>query len=311
MTDFTRLLPGAVNNAGDNLALFLKLAAGEVLTAFKNKTMFEQYHRVRNITAGKSVSFPATGRLSARYVTPGVTQVGQAMNHNEVTIGVDGELLADAFVASIDEAFAHWDVRAPITEAMGDALAQQFDQNVARNIIRAARGSNVVTGESGGTSITAATVHTDAAVLAASIYSAAQALDEKFVEDGNRRLALRPAQYYLAVQKNDLINKDWDGRGSYADGTIQSIAGITILKSNNVPGTDDSANSNIPAAYRLNYSTVRGVIWTPDAAGTVKLMDLKTEAEYQIRERGHYMVAAYAMGHGPIRPQCAVELKNA
>lgn len=310
MTDFTRVLPGAQNNTGDNLALFLKLAAGEVLTAYKNKTIFESMHRVRNISAGKSVAFPATGRLSARYVTPGVTQVGQSMNHNEVVIGVDGELLADAFVASIDEAYAHWDVRAPITEAMGDALAQQFDQNVARNIVLSARGSNVVTGESGGSNVQAATVGTDAAVLAAAIYSSAQVLDEKFVEDGNRYCALKPAQYYLAVQKNDLINKDWDGRGSYADGKIQSIAGITIIKSNNVASANDKTNTNLPVAYRADYSVTKGVIWTPDAVGTVKLLALKTEAEYQIRERGYYMVASYAMGHAPLRPQCAVELRS-
>jgi hypothetical protein len=310
MTDFTRVLPGAVNNAGDNLALFLKLFGGEVLNSFTDKTLFDKMHRVREISAGKSAAFPATGKLAARYVTPGVTNTGQALNHNEVVITVDGELLADAFIASIDEAMAHWDVRAPIAEQMGDALAQAFDKNVARNIVLAARATNVVTGLPGGTVITAATVHTDAAVLAASIYTAAQNLDEKFVSE-DRHLALKPAQYYLAVQKNDLINKDWDGKGSYADGKIQSVAGVTIHKTNNVPSVDDSANLDIPAAYRANFATTKGVIWTPEAVGTVRLLSLKSEAEYQIRERGHYMVSSYAMGHGILRPPCAVELKSA
>lgn len=310
MTDFTRILPGAVNNAGDNLALFLKMMDGEVLTVFKNKTMFDTLQRVRAIPSGKSAGFNATGRLSARYVVPGVTQTGQTMNHNEIIINVDGELLADAFVASIDEAMAHWDVRAPITDAMGDALAQAYDQNVARNIVRAARATNVVTGEAGGTSITAATVHTDATVLAASLYGAAQALDEKNIGSENRVAAFKPAQYYLAVQKNDLINKDWDGRGSFADGTIQSIAGIKLMKTNNLPQANDTANTNIPATYRADYSAVKGIVWTPEAVGTVKLLDLKSEAEYQIRQRGYYMVSSYAMGHGVLRPPCAVEFKN-
>jgi hypothetical protein len=311
MTDFTRVLPGAVNNAGDNLALFLKLMGGEVLTAFKNKTAFEDKQRVRSITAGKSAAFPATGRLTARYVTPGVTNVGQSMNHNEVVIGIDGELLADAFVASIDEAFAHWDIRAPISDAMGDALAQAYDLNVARNIVRAARSANVVTGLSGGTSVVAATAGTDATVLAASIFSASQGMDEKFVGTANRWCALKPAQYNLAVQKTDLINKDFDGKGSFADGTIQSVAGVMLMKSNNVPTANDTANVNIPTAYRLDYSTVKAVVWTPDAVGTVKLLDLKSEAEYQIRERGWYMVSSYACGHGPLRVEAAAEIKSA
>lgn len=310
MTDFTRILPGAENNAGDTLALFLKLAAGEVLTAFKNKTVFESMQRVRAISAGKSAAFPATGRLAARYVTPGVTNTGQSMNHAEVVIGVDGELLADAFVASIDEAYAHWDVRAPITEALGDALAQEYDKNIARNIVRSARSSNVVTGLSGGSTITNAAIHTDATVLAAALFTAAQNWDEKYIVDMNRVCALKPAQFYLAAQKTDLINADWGGSGNYADGTINSIAGIKLMKSNNIPQADDTANTDIPSDYRLDYSNVKGIVWTPDAVGTVKLLDVKTEAEYMIRERGHYMVASYACGHGPLRPECAQELTN-
>lgn len=310
MTDFTRVLPGAVNNAGSDVALFMKLFSGEVLNAFNDKTIFDKLTRVRQISAGKSAAFPATGKLNARYVTPGVTQAGQSMNVNEVVIGVDGELLADAFVASIDEAMAHWDVRAPIADQMGDALAQAYDLNIARNIVLSARASNVVTGLSGGAAITAATVHTDAAVLAASLYTAAQTFDEKFVPN-DRYVALKPAQYYLAVQKNDLINKDWDGKGSYADGKIQSVAGITIMKTNNVPQANDSANTAIPTAYRANFSTTKGIVWTPEAVGTVRLMGLKTEQEYAIRERGTYLVSSYAVGHGPLRPQCAIELKSA
>jgi hypothetical protein len=45
-----------------------------------------------------------------------------------------------------------------------------------------------------------------------------------------------------------------------------------------------------------------------DAVGTVKLMDLAMEAEYQTRFQGTLMVARYAVGHGILRPECAVEI---
>ena len=83
------------------------------------------------------------------------------------------------------------------------------------------------------------------------------------------------------------------------------------MKSMNVPQANDSANTSLPAAYRANYNTTRGIIWTPEAVGTVKLLELKSEAEYQIRQRGWYMVSSYAMGHGPLRREAAVELRNA
>jgi hypothetical protein len=311
MTDFTRVQVGAVNSAGAADALFLKVFAGEVLTAFQNATVFDSKQRVRKIASGKSASFPATGRLSARYMVPGVTQAGQAMNHNETVITIDDLLISDAFVANIEEAKAHWDVRSPISDQMGDALAQVYDQNVARCGVLAARASNVVTGLPGGSVIAAgATVSTDATVLAGTFWTAAQTLDEKFIPSKDRYVALRPAQFYLAAKTNTLINKDWDGRGSYADGTIQSIAGLTIVKTNNLPSVDDSANAALMAKYRANFSATFGLVWVPDAMGTVKLLDLAVEKDYQIREQGTYMIAKYAVGHDKLRPECAIEITN-
>jgi hypothetical protein len=308
MADFTRVQFGAVNSAGAADALFLKKFGGEVLAAFTNATVFDTRQRVRTIDSGKSAAFPATGTLTAAYHTPGTQIVGTAMNHNERVITIDDLLLANAFVSNVEEAKAHWDVRGPISEQLGDALAQQYDKNVAQVGVLAARASATVSGGNGGTVISAgATVTTDASVLAAAIFTGAQTLDEKFVRSKERYVALKPALYYLAAQKTTLIDKDWDGRGSYADGTIQSIAGITIVKSNNVPSTN--VNSG-PSAYQGNFTATKGLIWVPDAMGTVKLLSLAMEAAYQIMWQGTPMVAKYAVGHGILRPECAIEIVN-
>ena len=47
---------------------------------------------------------------------------------------------------------------------------------------------------------------------------------------------------------------------------------------------------------------------TKEAIGTVKLLDLATESEYQIQRQGTLFVAKYAMGHGVLRPECAVKV---
>ena len=44
---------GAQNQTGDVRALFLKLFAGEVLTAFEEKNIAMGLHRVRTISNGK------------------------------------------------------------------------------------------------------------------------------------------------------------------------------------------------------------------------------------------------------------------
>jgi len=55
----------------------------------------------------------------------------------------------------------------------------------------------------------------------------------------------------------------------------------------------------------------KGLVFTKDAAATVKLLDLGVESEYQVSRQGTLMVARYAMGHSSLRPECAVKLTNA
>ena len=45
--------------------------------------------------------------------------------------------------------------------------------------------------------------------------------------------------------------------------------------------------------------------------GTVKLMDLAVESEYDIERQGTLMVAKYAAGHGVLRPEAAVQIQTA
>ena len=72
-TDYSAIHRSGVSNAtGDARALFLKLYAGEVLTAFQSKNIMMPLHRVRTISKGKSAQFPMTGKYrDAAYHTPG------------------------------------------------------------------------------------------------------------------------------------------------------------------------------------------------------------------------------------------------
>ena len=70
-TDQTVSRIGQQNATGDVRSLFLKLYAGEVLTAFEERNIFMPLHRTRTISNGKSAQFPMTGTASAKYHNPG------------------------------------------------------------------------------------------------------------------------------------------------------------------------------------------------------------------------------------------------
>ena len=247
----------------------------------------------------------------AEYHTPGAEILGAAINHAERVISIDSLLISHVFMASIDEAMNHYDVRGPYSRQLGAALARAFDKNIAQVGLLAARSAATVTGLSGGTVITDADALTNADSLIASIFDAAQALDEKDVPDTERSVFLKPDQYYLLVNSSSkLISVEYNpgGNGSISSGRVFRVAGMDIVKTNNLPQTDVTTG---PAAYQGNFTTVAALVMNRSAVGTVKLLDLALESEYDIRRQGTLMVAKYAMGHGIVRPESAVEIKTA
>jgi hypothetical protein len=315
MANATVLSIGQVNGAGADDALFLKVFGGEVMTAFEESNVVMDKHTVRQITSGKSAQFPATWKVSAGYHTPGTEIVGQTSNLNERVINIDDVLLASVFIANIDEAKSHYETRSEYAKQCGFALSNQWDKNVLQTGVLAARASATVTGGFGGSQLTSLTTlyRTSATDLAAGIYAAVQAMDEKDIPEGDTKYTfVRPAQYYLLAQSTALINRDWGGMGAYAEGTILKIGGSPIVKTNHLPITDLTASqvAAMKNTYNADFSKTAALVMTKSAVGTVKLMDLATEMGYDMRRQGTLMIAKYAIGHGILRPECSVELKT-
>lgn len=293
-------------------ALFMKQFAGEVITAFNEMNIFEPLHMTRTISQGKSASFAHTGKASARYHTSGTPVLGSnKIKSNETVIKIDDKLIADVFIDELEEAKNHYDVRSEYSKQIGAALAREYDQKLGRVIALAARSANKIDDLPGGTRLTNANAKTDGAALSGMLFDAAQTLDEKDAWEGERYAAFKPAQYYLLVRNKDNLNRDWDGRGSYAEAKVPQIAGIDILKSNNLPTANVAAVAGENNTYSGDFTTTAGLVWQKSAVGTVKLMDLalqKSGADFEIMYQGTLMLAKYAMGHGVLRPECAIEL---
>lgn len=310
MNDYTVSRLGQVNGAGDTDAMFLKVFPGEVMGAFRENNVMMPLHVTRTITSGKSATFPATGKTDAKYHVPGTSLLGnQTINHAERVINIDSLLVADTFVAQIDEAMNHYDVRGEYAAQLGEALAKKADIQLLQTAILAARSSATVTGLSGGSAVTHANAKTDGEQLASLIFDAAQAFDEKDVSENDRHVALKPAQFYLAVQSTKLMNKDWGGQGSFANANLPVVAGMSVVKTNNLPTTNiATAVAGTENTYHGDFSKTAAVCWDRRAIGTVQLIGLKMEKEYKIELQGTLMVAKNALGHGILRPECAVEI---
>ena len=358
--DVSRL--GQINATGDANAMFLKVFSGEVLQTFEEANLMMPLHTVRTINSGKTAQFPVMGTASAKYHTAGESIMGSFVDadsdavgdagegkylsrikHAERTISIDGTLVSSAFIADIDEAKNHYDVRAAYTTQIGRELAYHSDKALIRTVIAGARADKDRFGGTNaaflGAAIDATTFEGDsptdtytAKELVNAIVQVAQKMDEKHVPAEGRYVIFNPAEYYKLVGSgNDAINTDFGGMGSIATGEVAQVAGVRILKSNHIPSGTDAGTSifkdtqiqndvyddhdgtgSVGVGYSAAaaYNTV-GIAFQTEGVGTVKLLDLGLESEYQLDRLGTLMVAKYAMGHGILREECCYEIKTA
>jgi len=333
------------NKSGQNgkRDLFLKQFSGEVLTAFQEKNIAMPLHRVRTISNGKSAQFPSIGTTSAAYHSAGEVIYGGSVPAKEITVTVDDLLVSSAFIPKIDEAMNHYDVRSIYSSELGNALANAADKNIFSTIYRASLGATDsgdietqwanadfaglsdtnsgvggVDGEAGridmnDTDDEGSTAPT-APQIVDGIINSLMMFDKHDV--GGEKSVVLDAQTYYTLMGGDsrAINRDFGGTGGIVSGTVPSIGGAKIYMSNNLP---DAAQGTTPSGesgratdiYRgVSGSGLKGMVFTKDAAATVKLLDLGVESEYQIDRQGTLMVAKYAMGHNVLRHKSAIAL---
>jgi len=255
-------------SAGQGRALFLKLYAGEVLTAFQSKNIMMPLHRVRTISKGKSASFPMTGKYrDASYHTPGAEIVPTAAKQGERIISIDDLLVNAQFIPNIDDAMSHYDIRSIYTQEAGFGLGKVADQNILRLAIKGALcessamaaltagapmiqeysafadedfTQNVVIGATAGTGSDIAASR-DPKAIAQAMMDAKRILMNADVP-GEPFVVLNNDTYFDMFKVsgtsnlNDLaiFNRDLGGSGSVATGQVPTILGMPVYVTNHL-----------------------------------------------------------------------------
>lgn len=308
-----------------NHSLALDLMGGEVLAAFDESTVMDGRHTIKTVTEGRSWRFPKTWKATSEYHTAGQEMLGNNIETGEVTVTIDGLQVAHTAIYDFDAMLAHFDVRSEFSRQLGIALSNAYDKNVIRANILAARTAGVGPFPGG-------TVISDAALVATgaidgkawidAIIKANEALFEKEVPEDRPRYMLVNKKVFNAIK----FAKDTTGNylairnefgpiqagGIAGRGESLSIDGVEIYAgaAARLPfGTNDTADTAVHAKYRADYTKTTALLWTPDATATVKLQSLAMETERDVRRQEDFLVAKLAVGHGTLRPECAVEFK--
>ena len=323
MANATPVRLGANMQGVDKRELFLKVFTGEVMGTYANACVMKDKVRNRTISAGKSASFAAIGKTKAAYHTPGAEITGDQINIGEKVITVDDLLLASTFIPKIDEAMNHFEVRGEFSKQMGIALAQAFDRNLLSLGVKAARNTTDIglgTADQGNaTSYKLGTVSPTLQQKIDGFYAVAQKMDENNVPEDGRYCFVSPATYWQFVTSDKLINRDFNAGGTngvYSEGTIFKVAGLNLIKTNNLCLDHTSAPNLVIAPeysskYTVNALDTVALIIHESALANVSLMGLSTEMEWDIRRQGTLMIAKMANGAGVVRPDGIFEVRAA
>lgn len=311
-----------VADTSDNTGLFLKIFGGEVFAAFSEAVVTLDKHFVREIQSGKSAQFPKTWKVSAGYHTAGQEMLGQDTDETERVISIDGLLVSHVGIYDLDEAMSHFEIRSRYTQELGRALARVLDTNVMRTVVKTARDVSPFSTTSpfpAGTVITSADL---TGTLAATAVGAQwwEALRQMRIDagtanipDGDRLYVAVPHATFdsiLYAQVGDtaanpflFANRDlsFGGQGGVGvTGAIESD-GIVVMRSNLIPQANDSANGDVKAKYRADFTATLGVGWHGDGVGTTRLIGMGLEQTRDTRRQEDFIVAKMAVGHGAVR----------
>jgi hypothetical protein len=330
--------PGADDLGADKQALFYKLWAGEVLTAFHRENKLMGLTRSKTISSGKSAAFPITGVASTAYHVAGESVYGtddaQTSTYlsniagKEIEIFVDDPVVSGVFVPEIDRLMNYFDERSVYTAEVGSALAEQMDNNILSTLLAAAYKDPADVNPTGVTDMPVAdkraTIATETGDLIANrIFTIAELFDEYNIPKMGRVCVLKPSAYHKLASVQDLVNKDFtSGPGDTTKREIMSVAGFSIVMSNSFASTDETSGGTVTtqtgvrndpwgsegAGYLMDWRKQLGVCFVPDAMATVRLKEIGVDAEHSVERRGDLVLSDYIAGHGTLRPDCAAQI---
>lgn len=304
--------PGQDKLTGAVDATFQDIFSAEVMTAFESEITFFPRVRSQAFRDGKGEYFPVIGRNKAAFHPVGDEFKGSRIAATRIRITLDDIMGAGVWLSFLDEIKSHIDVRSYYVKANSNALSTICDQHIAATLIKAARSTENLAGMGGGTQLKDNGYATNADKLADALIKIGQTFNENDVPCADRYMAVRPAQLALLHANNTLHNRDYGGTVTIKDNAKEyELRGMTVFMSNNIPSTNITVSENWTEKYAGDYSKTIAIAWHKDAVGSLSAVDATSETEFTVTRQATFFYSKYIMGHGVLRPECAVELSKA
>jgi len=283
----------------------------DVMQAFERKTRFKDLVRVDQLSGGASSgSFIVEGKED---ITNGALAAYTAGNQvsvsngtvDEINVPLDRPQYESRRIDKWDEAVARYDVSGMNVRQLGTRLANAVDRKIGAAIEASSLATGLVSNGNGTVVVNTAlpgglTAPTTPDALGKeiieSVYAAVAAMKANDVDD-EIYVAMSPTNFQYLPQSLTIVDRDYtDANGGLDIGEVKMVGGATVFTTNNMPTT----------------AGLIALAFTDEAAGLVNLWDVQVDINPQPEFLNAKLINAYfSNGVKPLRPACAVSIKNA
>lgn len=301
--------PGQKLRAGDDRALFARMAARDVITAYDETYAFANEVTDHTIETGRSKVIPIIGRTNnAQDHIPGEIILGGTEEHNEVELVLDNMTYDSKFIPEIDELMAQYSLSAPYTKNLGNNLASTSNDRAIRTMILASRETVApYTGAPLPSFAFHANMATDASKLEDAAFAGVENNAKYNIGGGDPTFWLPWKQYLLLSRYTGIDSKITSGSGNRAQGTTGAVAGIMPKGANFIPNTNITTGL---AKYRGDFTPTVGIITNSLAVARLKRRAMRFTIKDQPDRLGTLMIASQLEGYNKYRCECAFEVRN-
>ncbi len=327
----------------EKAANFRDIWTNEVIGAYETQKNLSQYTRERKIMGGDSATFASMWKTDADYHVKGTQIDIKNIAQSEMKIYVDTLLYTAIGLGQLDELILHYNPRAEFTNQMLNALHRQNDSNICKVMANGARDgarfktkggadpTNVQVGIGDLTSGAVLTGYTrTASSIEAGLKAAALRLDAVGAPKEGRVCLLSPTDYYSLIGTTSIMaDRNYGMDGSVQNARVPNLYNFMILQDHTYAGVQampvgtgagqaselvagvNPTNKYSASSAADGYTKSIGLCFHREAAVTLKLLDIQSEAWWDSDTQTYKMLVKQACGHGVVQHQNIVELQTA
>ena len=320
------MYPMAENLSTDKFALTIEKFEGTVHDIMRKAAITDGVFTFMPLIGTDTMSNNVMGRPELQKVVAGVEPEGKSIDVGKMIVQVKTPVIARVTTPMLATVQDHLDIKGKTPGNFGKELAVSQDEVLFVQCVKSSLydhpaaptgGTNSEEGSGGilvqGTAIDLASAgdENDYTKLTTAVYSVAQGLAEKDIDQNDGKLYMAPAQYFTLLKNDALLNRDISkDNGSYAHAAVDVASGMVLVMTNRLSQAEDTVAAPVKAGsvadlygYETSATEAKcvAIYSTPDSIMVAESIPMTSDVYWSKRLLTWFIDMYTAFGAAPDR----------